>query len=316
MVSRLADMLLDRSVLFGYSKLGHRLRASAWDSTPPDALAGRTIAVTGANAGLGLATALGAASLGANVRLLCRDTGRGAAAREVILRSHPHSVVVVDQCDVSSFASVRSAAATLADSLGSLHGLVHNAGVMPPARSKSADGHELALATHVLGPHLLTSLLRPLLVADGDARVLFVSSGGMYPQKLWIDDPEFQVGEYRPAVAYARTKRMQVVLAELWARELAGTGVSVHSMHPGWAATPGVTESLPTFEKVMRPLLRSAAEGADTSVWLMHSAEAGETTGRFWHDRAARPTDLLPWTRSTDADKQELWDFCEKAVGA
>jgi NAD(P)-dependent dehydrogenase (short-subunit alcohol dehydrogenase family) len=185
---------------------------------------------------------------------------------------------------------------------------------MPSGRSLSVDGHELTLATHVLGPHLLTSLLQPLLVADGDARVVFVSSGGMYPHKLRVDDPEYAVGEYRPAVAYARTKRMQVVLAELWASHLAGTGVSVHSMHPGWAATPGVSTSLPTFEKVMRPLLRTAAEGADTAVWLMHAPSGELGSGRFWHDRVARPTDLLPSTRSTEAQKQQLWDFCENSV--
>lgn len=312
----LGDTLLDRSVLLGYSKVGYRLRSRSWKQPAPDELAGRVVAVTGANAGLGLATARGAASLGAHVRMLCRDEARASAARARLLSEVPGAEVEIDVCDVSSLSSVRSVAARLRDEVGALHALVHNAGVLPPVRSESVDGHELTLATHVLGPHLLTSLVRPLLVSDGDARVVFVSSGGMYSRKLELDDLESRSGGYHGAVAYARTKRMQVVLAELWARRLAGQGVSVHSMHPGWAETPGVSSSLPRFDKVMRPLLRTPEEGCDTAVWLMYAPASVVGSGRFWHDRTARPVDYLPMTKATEAQKQALWDFCESAVTA
>ena len=164
------------------------------------------------------------------------------------------------------------------------------------------------MATHVLGPHLLTSELRPLLTADTSGRVVFVSSGGMYTQPLRIDDPEYQLGDYDGTVSYARTKRMQVVLAQLWARHL--PGVAVHAMHPGWANTPGITDSLPRFARVVGPILRDADQGADTAVWLTAAEWPGATTGLFWHDRRPRPTSYLPFTRHSPADAQRLWDYC------
>ena len=206
-------------------------------------------------------------------------------------------------------------AARLRDALPGLHGIVHNAGVLPPERTETADGHELTLATHVLGPHLLTAELRPLLSADTDGRVVFVSSGGMYTQPLRIDDLEYRQGDYNGTKAYARTKRMQVVLTQLWAQRLAGLGVSVHAMHPGWADTPGITDSLPGFAKFVGPILRSAAEGADTAVWLIGAPEPGRASGLFWQDRLPRPTSYLPFTATSDSDAERFWDYCAEATG-
>ncbi len=203
-----------------------------------------------------------------------------------------------------------AAAARLRDELPGLRALVHNAGILPPERAETDDGHELTVATHVLGPHLLTAELRPLLAADSPARVVFVSSGGMYTQPLRIDDPEFQLGDYDGTIAYARTKRMQVVLAELWAKRLGDEGIVVHAMHPGWANTPGITDSLPRFARVVGPILRSADEGADTAVWLLAADEPARRTGLFWHDRLPRPTSYLPFTRTSEHDAERLWDYC------
>ena len=109
----------------------------------------------------------------------------------------------------------------------------------------------------------------------------------MYTHRLDVDDLQSHGGEFDGRVAYAKSKRAEVVLAERWAEELAGTGVVVHSMHPGWADTPGIQTSLPAFRRVMRPLLRSPEQGADTIVWLAAAPEAGAVTGRFWNDRRA-----------------------------
>lgn len=310
-LTSLLDTLLDRAIVPGYSRVGFVLRRQWWAAdNAPQALAGRTVAITGANSGLGKATALGAARIGASVRLLCRDLERGRQARDDIVRQCPGAGVEVDECDLSDLKSVRAAASRLRDELPAIHALVHNAGVLPPERSETADGHELAVATHVLGPHLLTAELRPLLAAGTGARVVFVSSGGMYTQRLRIDDPEFLEGEYDGTTAYARTKRMQVVLAELWAERFADAGIAVHSMHPGWARTPGITDSLPRFAKAVGPILRTADEGADTAVWLLAADEAAATTGLFWHDRRPRPTSYLPFTRHTPDEAAKLWDYC------
>lgn len=310
------DRLLDRSVVLGYSRAGFRLRRTWWPADPPaGALAGRVVAVTGANSGLGRATALGAARLGAEVRLLCRSVERGEQARRDLLAEVPGAALVVDRCDVSDLAGLPDVARSLTADVPRLHALVHNAGVLPPERTESASGHELTLTTHVLGPHLLTHLLRDALAADAEARVVFVTSGGMYTQALAVDDPEYARSGYSGAAAYARTKRMQVHLAEEWARHLRRQGVAVHSMHPGWARTPGLTGSLPGFTRLAGPLLRSAEEGADTAVWLLAAPEAHESTGLLWHDRAPRPTAYLARTRPSQADVQRLWDLCVRATG-
>ncbi|EMD27611.1 SDR family NAD(P)-dependent oxidoreductase [Amycolatopsis azurea] len=307
-VTRAADTVLDRTLL-GYSSIGHFLRRRWWPEDPaPDALAGKVAVVTGAKAGLGKATAIGLARLGATVRIAVR--GDGDAARAEIERAAPGARIVVDHCDVSLMSSVRDYAKDLD---GEVDVLVHNAGVMPAERSETAEGNEVMLATHVLGPHLLTASLRPKL-ADG-ARVIWVSSGGMYGQPLRTDDLQYRQGEYKPAAGYARTKRMQVVLAELWADELDGSGITVHSAHPGWADTPGVATSLPTFQKLTRPILRNAEQGADTFVWLAAAEEPARYNGMFWHDRVQRPTHYLGKTRETAAQRQELWQACGRLTG-
>ena len=114
---------------------------------------------------------------------------------------------------------------------------------------------------------------------------------------------------------YARTKRAEVILTEIWAEQLAGTGVVVHAMHPGWSDTPGVRSSLPRFYAVTRPLLRTPAEGADTIVWLGAAAEPGRSSGRFWHDRRPRPTHRLRWTRETRQERERLLAECVRLSG-
>jgi NAD(P)-dependent dehydrogenase (short-subunit alcohol dehydrogenase family) len=315
-LSRVLDTLLDRTIVPGYSRLGCTVRRSWWPADlPPGALDGRTVAITGANSGLGKATALGAARLGASVRMLCRDAGRGERARTEVLAAVPGAEVTVAECDLSDLKSVRAAAAQLRNDLPGLHALVHNAGVLPPERSETAEGHELTVATHVLGPHLLTSELRPALAAEGDARVVFVSSGGMYAQRLRSDDPEFHEGDFDGSTAYARTKRMQVVLAQEWAKRLVAQHIAVHAMHPGWADTPGIADSLPRFAKLAGPILRSPEQGADTVVWLLAADEAACTTGLFWHDRRARPTSYVPFTRPRASEVAAFWDYCTAATG-
>lgn len=314
------DTALDLAVVPGYTRFGSLLRRRWWPDDPaPDALRGAAVVVTGANSGLGEATARGVARLGATTYLLVRNPERGAAARARILAAHPEAEVRPLRCDVSDPVSVREACAHLVEEAPRLRALVHNAGAMPPAREETAEGHEVAFATHVLGPHLMTHLLRGSLAADGDGRVVFVSSGGMYTQPLRVDDPEYSQGEYDGVTAYARTKRMQVHLAECWARELAGERVAVHAMHPGWADTPGVKESLPRFRALTRGLLRDADEGADTAVWLAAAPpagpKAGVETGGFWHDRRVRPSSYLGRKRPDRSQVERLWQICVENTG-
>jgi NAD(P)-dependent dehydrogenase (short-subunit alcohol dehydrogenase family) len=125
-------------------------------------------------------------------------------------------------------------------------------------------------------------------------------------------------GDYRGAEQYARAKRAQVTLNELWAERLAGSGVVFHAVHPGWADTPGVEASLPTFRRIVGPFLRTPEQGADTLVWL--AADDGAplaTSGRFWLDRRPRSIHKLPTTRHTDTPERraQLWAWCLERSG-
>ncbi|MCB0932530.1 MAG: SDR family NAD(P)-dependent oxidoreductase [Mycobacterium sp.] len=294
-VTGLLDGAMDRALVLGYTKIGSGLRRRWWPADPQsDSLLGKRVVVTGATAGIGRAMARAFAGLGATVHVLGRNPEKVRRTVAEISAEVPGSQVIGEVCDVSDLEAVANWTADFADRVPALDGLVHNAGLMPKERRVTPQGHELQLATHVLGPHLMTERLLPLLRAARGSSVVFVSSGGMYSTPLVVDDLEYRNG-YNGVKAYARTKRMQVVLADAWARRLAGTGVRVESMHPGWVNTPGVAEYLPRFRIITRPLLRDLDDGADTAVWLVATRPASKP-GHFWHDRAQRPT-TFGWQR-------------------
>lgn len=310
------DTVLDKLVVPGYSALGPVLRQAWWAPDAAALVGDRHVVVTGASSGLGAATAVGLARLGATVHLVGRTASRLEDAAARVREQVPGARLVVRECDVSDLGSVRGLVAALESDLVSLHALVHCAGIIPTERATTAQGHELALATHVLGPFALTVGLRPLLRADGDARVVWVSSGGMYPVPAVPRDLEYAEGQYKGVTAYARTKRMQVAVAEQLARAFRdATDPAVHAMHPGWADTPGVTGSIPGFARLTRAILRSPEQGADTIVWLAASPETGRRSGLFWHDRRPRATHFLPTQHDDTTARRALWDACCEAAG-
>ena len=309
--ARLVDTLMDRTVAPGYTRLGPavRRRLSTWPDDPaPDALAGRRALVTGASSGLGAATAEGLAALGAEVVLVVRDTDKGAKVVRDIQGRLPLARFDVQRCDLADLDDVRRFATSSTDHVDVL---VHNAGAMPPTRTESPQGHEMTMALHVLSPVLMTELMGERL---RDGRVVMVTSGGMYTQRLRDDDPEFLTGEYSGTTAYARSKRAQIELLPILQRRWQPLGVDVHATHPGWADTPGVAESLPTFRKLTGPLLRDAAGGAETTVWIS-ATEPPPEGGRLWHDRQPRPTLLLRRTRTGDAERDRMWAWVSEQLG-
>ncbi|MFC6286735.1 SDR family NAD(P)-dependent oxidoreductase [Nocardioides sp. GCM10027113] len=315
MLSGLVDTVLDRTVAPGYSRVGLavRRRLPDWPADPPrDALVGRHVLVTGATSGLGEATASGVLTHGGHAHLVVRDLEKAGRVRDELLAEHPDAEVTVWRCDLGDLEDVRRLARELRDSGLRFHSVVHNAGVMPPERTESPQGHELTMAVHVLGPVLLTDLLQPVL--ETGARVVLVTSGGMYAQPLRDDDPQYLRGEYSPTTAYARSKRAQVellgLLQERW------TGVDVHATHPGWADTPGVRDSLPGFRRITGPILRDAEGGADTTVWLV-AVQPGPPGGGLWHDRRRRPASLLPRTRPSEEQRRRTleWVLAQTDLG-
>lgn len=315
MINSLLDSVLDRSVIGGYTNVGYRIRNRGWSASDLGLLGGRVVMVTGATSGLGLAAAEGYARLGATVWLVVRSEARGERARAAIAERSGNNDVHVGLCDLSDLDSVRQFVERFTAQAERLDVLVNNAGVLTAERGVSTDGIEMTLATNVLGPFLLTNLLLPLLERRAPARIVNVSSGGMYTQRIRVDDLQSERGSFDGATAYARAKRAQVILTEIWAKRLVGGGVVVHAMHPGWADTPGVVTSLPRFYRLTRPLLRTPEQGADTIVWLGAADEPGRSSGLFWHDRRPRPTHVLPWTKETGQERERLWAQCVQLSG-
>jgi NAD(P)-dependent dehydrogenase (short-subunit alcohol dehydrogenase family) len=223
--------------------------------------------------------------------------------------------VHLELADLSSLASVRDFVSRFLDQERRLDVLVNNAGALLSERETSVDGFELGFATNVLGPFLLTGLLIPRLKASAPSRIINVTSGGMYTQKLDAADLQFERKPFNGVIAYAQAKRAQVILTELWAEKLANSGITINAMHPGWADTSGVQTSLPTFRRFARRSLRTPQQGADTIIWLAVAPAVAGASGRFWFDRQERTTHLLSRTQSSTRDRQRLWDECVRLSG-
>ena len=311
---RALDTAMDRSFVLGYTSIGLRVRRAlpGWPADPPkDALDGTDVLVTGASSGLGIATVEALTGLGATVHLVVRDVAKGEGVRAEIERRLPEARLQVWRCDVGDLEDVRRFAAEVLGRLSSIHAVVHNAGVMPPERTESAQGHELSLAVHLLGPVVMTEALRPALHGG---RVVLVSSGGAYGQTLAADDPGFTRGAYSPTIAYARSKRWQLEMLPRLAQRWSADAITTSVMHPGWADTPGVRESLPQFRTITRPVLRDDAQGADTTVWLV-ATDPPPTSGLFWHDRRARPINVVRSTRATRHALDTGWAWLCRTAG-
>lgn len=309
------DDALDAMIAPGFSRIGYLARSSRFTPLADYSLVGRTVVITGPTSGLGSAAARQMRSMGADLVLVGRSAerlDRTADRLSALPGAGSLSRVVADMGDLDA---VRGAAGQIAASCGTIHALVHNAGALTKSRETSAQGFESTIATHVLGPHLLTRALLPVLQAS-HGRVVTVSSGGMYaatvPDVAHGQSPEMSADKYDGTRQYTVAKRMQVTLNEMWAsRELS---VAFAAMHPGWADTPGVQESLPVFRAVTRPLLRSAEQGADTISWLVADDTMIGESGRFWCDRSIRTIHRIQRTRRSDtADaRAALWQWCDE----
>lgn len=311
------DAALELPVFTSFTRLGYdaRSRLAHWTPLSSYRMDDQVVLVTGATSGLGKVAAEQFARCGATVVLLGRDQAKTDDVAASLTAStgsdRVHSVVA----DMGDLEQVRAAATDVLARFDRLDVLVHNAGALTADRRMAPSGIEATVASQVVGPFLFTSLLLPRLRHATPGRVITVSSGGMYASPLRVTDLQMGV-DYKGSEQYARAKRAQVTLNEMWAERVPSDEVVFHAMHPGWADTPGVRESLPTFRKVVGPLLRTPAQGADTVVWLAAApGEPSTTSGGFWLDRHRRSIHKLPNTRSSDTPerREQLWAWVEAA---
>ena len=293
-----------------FSKWGYRRGLKRWN---PDSatLNGKTMIVTGASSGLGLATARTLADRGAGLILVMRNEER---AKEVVAELKTESGnenIRYEIADLALMDDVDALAQRLLKAGEPVDVLVNNAGALFNDWGTTAEGLEKSFALLLLSPWRLTRAIRPLLAAAGSSRVVNVVSGGMYSQPLSVDDLEAIPEGYNGAVAYARCKRALTVVTEEWAKEWESDGIVVNSMHPGWADTPGVESALPAFHKITKYILRTPEEGADTIVWLSAATEAERVTGKLFLDREPRTTHLMSRTREIPGEREKLMAFLE-----
>jgi len=314
-LDRIVDSVLDAAVVPGFRRIGYavRSRGAAWRGIDTYDLTGRRIVISGVTSGLGAATARQLRSIGADLVIIGRDAGRTEQAATALRTVPGPGTVEVVLADMGELRQVRVAGEAIIASGRSVDVVVHNAGALLGQRTLTSEQNEVTIATHVLGPFQLTMLLLGHLKASA-GRVITVASGGMYAAPL----PDIDAGEtlemspasYNGTRQYAIAKRAQVTLNEMWATEQ--PAVHFQAMHPGWADTPGVKTSLPTFGRLLKPVLRTPEEGADTVCWLAADDEGAASSGGFWCDRAQRPIHRLPTTRHSDSAsaRAALWQWC------
>lgn len=305
---------LDAAVVPGFSKIGYaiRKRLGNWQPISSFDLRGKTVVITGPTSGLGEQVAHQLALTGANLVLVARNEEKCARVINEIAPLCTGSKPVFVRAEMGDLESVRSACAAIEQQFTHIDVLIHNAGALLNTRQVSPQGIEQTIASHVVGPFLMTTLLLPLM---SGGRVVTVSSGGMYSSGL----PAFDKGEtlempahkYGGSKQYAIAKRAQVTLTKMWSKREPQT--EFVSMHPGWADTPGVQESIPGFRRVTAPILRTASEGADTIAWLAAVNPLPGASGTFWSDREIRPAHKTPLSKKldTDSNRQSLWLYVE-----
>lgn len=305
----LASAAMDASVVLSLGRPGFSLRRGGFDDPDIEVdLTGRLAVVTGASSGLGLETTLALSRRGAEVIAVCRDAGRAEAA----LGSKTN--VRVELADLSLVRACHSLADRLARE-GAIDILVNNAGALPSRRVSTDEGNDAAFATNVLAQFILTERLAENLAAGRSRRVVNVTSAGMFLVKLDFDELQGLREPYDGVRVYAQTKRAQMILTQIAAERLGSKDVRANACHPGWAATKGVAESLPRFETLMRPLLRTAEEGADTILFLAASEAAPPISGGLFFDRRLIKSDIFPWLRPSELDRDTLYRLCADRAG-
>ncbi len=277
-------------------------------------MAGKVCVVTGANRGIGKATALGLARAGARVVMVCRDDRSAAKASAEIDATVGRAATEVVLADLASQQSTRQAAREILHHCRRIHVLINNAAVVAPTRIVTVDGHELQFAVNHLAVFLLTHLLRDRLEESAPARIVTVSSTAHTRGRMQWDDLQL-ARRYRPYAAYAQSKLANVLFTRELARRLSGTGVTANCLHPGVIATR-LLGSIARVPRALQGFLRfffdSPENGAKTSLFVATAASVETVTGQYFEKcQACDPSSAA----TDDASASRLWRISERLTG-
>jgi NAD(P)-dependent dehydrogenase (short-subunit alcohol dehydrogenase family) len=272
---------------------------------------GKTCIVTGASAGIGQAIAQGLAARGAHVVLVCRSRARAEATQLAMRTATGNAAIDIALADLSSQAAIRHLAQELLRRYPRIHALINNAGVVNMARTVTVDGIETVFAVNHLAYFLLTQLLLPRLVESAPARIVNVASDAHHWDTLDFDDLQNH-RRYRGLKVYGQSKLCNLLFTRELARRIAGTGVTVNSLHPGGVATGLGSNNgwwAVLIAKVLKPFLRTADQGADTAIYLTAAPEVANVSGRYFYNRREhRPSRAVP----DDEVALRLWQISEQ----
>lgn len=283
------------------------------DTTRP--MAGKVVLITGGTGGIGRATAMGLAALGASVAITGRDLPRAEAAAADIRKATGNPDVAPFAADLSSQVEVRGLAAAVLQAYPRVDVLINNVGGSWATRHVTADGLERTFAVNHLAAFLLTNLLLDRLKASAPARVVTVSSGAQSSGRIDFDDLQGE-HDYSERKAYPQSKLASVMFTYELARRLAGTGVTANVLHPGVVNTGFGAEDAGVIFKVlvpfMRPFMKTPAKGAATSIFLASSPEVDGVSGKYFADSSPRTSNKASYDVAAAA---RLWQVSAELVG-
>lgn len=273
-------------------------------------LAGKTCIVTGASSGIGTATAIGLARLGASLALVGRDAGRleSVAAQ---CREAGAGEVRTYRSDFAELEQVRALADELLDDWPRIDVLVNNAALVLQRREETVDGYEKVFAVNHLAPYLLTRLLLDRLVASAPARVVNVASDAHAFGPMEPDD-YMSTRSFKPMKVYGRSKLANILFTVELARRLEGTGVTANCLHPGFVSTGLARDNKlgVLFLKLARPFIKSPSDGAETTLLL--AAGPVDVSGEYFADGKVHPT--KDYAKEPETARR-LWDDSARLVG-
>jgi len=251
--------------------------------------------ITGATSGIGKATAVGLASMGASVVMVGRDRVRGEAVMAEIKEKNANASVDLMLADLSSQEEIHRLADNFKEAYPRLDVLINNAGVIRSKRITTEDGLETTFAVNHLAYFLLTKLLLDMLKASAPSRIVNVASGEQRNGTIDFDDLQGEKG-YKGAKAYSQSKLATVLFTYELARRLEGTGITANCLHPGVVGTnlgSGVSGIFGFMVRALTPLMKSPQKGAETSIYLASSPEVEGLSGRYFVKKAeARSSDV------------------------
>ncbi len=277
-------------------------------------MGGKTVLITGGTSGIGKATAVAMAAMGADVVVTGRDPERGGRAVEEIRAESTGGSVELMLADLAVQAEVRRLADEFRERHDRLDVLVNNAGLVQSGRTETPDGMETTLAVNHLAPFLLTNLLLALLKKSAPRRVVTVSSEAQRWGNIDFDDLQSR-SKYRGFPVYGMTKLANIMFTYELAERLEGSGVTATCMHPGAVNTRfGANNGGPMtlLFRAFKPFMRSPEQGADTLIHLASSWEVEGVSGKYYSDRKwiePKETALDPEAR------RKLWEASEDLTG-